>query len=69
MAADPTLSAALLEEARKKLAIGDEDEYLRLKDLAKTIDEVASRYEHSKLIEKAGEMEERKKKRNDGRYI
>lgn len=69
MAADPTLIAALVEEARKKLAIGDEDEYLRLKDMANTINDVASRYEHSKLLEKAEEMEERKNKSNDDRYV
>lgn len=67
MAADPHCSAALREEARKKLTIGDEDEYLRLKDLANKIDEVASRYEHSKLIGLAEEFE--KRKRSDGRYI
>jgi non-ribosomal peptide synthetase component E (peptide arylation enzyme) len=69
MAADPHCSATLREEARKKLAIGDEEQYLLYKDLANKIDEVASRYEHSKLIEMAEELEERKRKRNDGRYI
>jgi hypothetical protein len=69
MAADPNCSTALREEADNMLTIGDEDEYSRLKDLANRIDEVASRYEHSKLISLAEEFEEGKRKRNDGRYI
>ena len=61
MAADPDCSAALRQEARNKLELGDEDEYCRLKDLAAKIDEIASRYEYSQLRHLADEYDKRKR--------
>jgi hypothetical protein len=46
---------------RLKLELGDEDEYCRLRDLANRLDEIATRYEHSKLIQLADEYDKRKR--------
>jgi len=59
MAADPLCSAQLRLDARNMLEIGDEDEYFRFKKLADKIDEVASRYESSKLIQLADEYDKK----------